>query len=185
VPQLGVALVLLALVLVSLWLVVWRLARVERRVDGLARSDDVQKIVEAAGSDARFRPLEEGIRRVADSLGRLPTPLEAKDLVPLQERLELLARVTDELRHHVDELRSRDPIAAAELGPGARVLRTLEQRGFDSIRILAQVLEDEAGEAARIPVEAHRAGMSYKGFVTLEDGRVAEVALKPVTEVFP
>jgi hypothetical protein len=184
VPPFGITLLVLGLIVALLWLVLQRVGRLDQRLGGTARQEDLSKLADSAASDARLKPIEEGVRRLGEAIARLPAPLEAKDLVPVQERLELLSRVVDELRHHVDELRSREP-GGADVGPGAKVLRTLEQRGFDSIRILSQVSEDEAGASARIPVEAHRAGMSFKGFVTLEEGRVADVALKPVTEVFP
>jgi hypothetical protein len=188
VSQFGVTLLVLALGLALLWLLVHRVGRLERRLEGLARAEDLKPVAqaaEAAASDARLRPLEEGVRRVADSIARLPSPLEPKDLVPLQERLELLARAVDELRHHVDELRLRGPQPPPDVAPGAHVLRALEQRGYESIRIVGEAAGDNSGEESRVPVEARRGGMSFKGFVRLEDGRVAEVALKPVTEVFP
>jgi len=196
--QFGVTLLILAITLALVWLVLQRVGRLEGRFEGLARTADVERVGAAAATsvasslttaaDERTKPLDEGLRRVGESIARLPAPLEIKDLVPLQERLEALIRAIDELRHHVDELRSRDPQAPAETAtasPGASVLRTLQQRGFESIRIVGEVAQDDAGEPSRVPVEARRAGMSFKGFVTLEDGRVGEVALKPVTEVFP
>jgi Na+-transporting methylmalonyl-CoA/oxaloacetate decarboxylase gamma subunit len=190
--QFGVTLVVLAVVLVLLWLVLQRVGGIERRFEGLARSEELQQVAraveaaaESAATDARFHPLEEGVRRLGDAIARLPVPLEAKELVPLQERLELLARAIDELRHHVDELRSRDPQASVDVAPGANVLRALQQRGFESIRIVGGVADEETSDAGRVPVEARRAGMSFKGWVTLENGRVGDISLKPVTEVFP
>jgi len=186
--QLGVTLLLVAVVLAAQWLLLQRLSQVDRRFDGVVRADDLRDLrtlAESAASDARLRPLEESVRRLSDAVAKLPAPLEAKDLVPVQERLEMLARAIDELRHHVDELRTRGPEPVVVPGSGARVLRTLEQHGFDSIRIVGQVAGEEGGDSARVPVEARRAGMSFKGYVTLAEGRVADVSLKPVTEVFP
>ena len=190
----GTLLLVLAITLVLVWLVLQRVGKLDARFDGLARTSDLERTAAiaaeaaaaaATASDERHKRLEEGLRRIAESVGRLPPALEPKDLVPLQERLEAVTRALDELRHHVDELRSRDPQVAPAVAPGANVLRTLQQRGFESIRIVGDVAEDDSGETSRVPVEARRDGMSFKGFVTLEDGRVGEVALKPVTEVFP
>jgi len=188
VSEFGVTLLILAVVLALAWLVLQRVGALGRGVRELARAEDLRALArsaEAAGSHERLQPIEESLRRLSDAVSKLPAPLEPKDLVPVQERLELLARAVDELRHHVDELRSRGPDAVAAVGAGAQVLRTLQQRGFESVRIVGEIADEEPGDSARVPVEARRGGMSFKGFVTLEGGRVESVALKPVTEVFP
>jgi hypothetical protein len=63
--------------------------------------------------------------------------------------------------------------------------KTLAQSGFDMVHVLSDVIDGSSAEELRIPVEAKRGGMTYKGTVTVADGRVTEVALKPATEVFP
>jgi hypothetical protein len=171
-------------VLVAVAFLAHRVGHVQRRVESLPRSEDLQQLVASASNESRIGSLEEGVRRLADQIIALPAPLDAKDLVPVQERLEELARTVTELRHYVDDLRTRMPVGSDDHGSGTRLLRALEQRGFESIHILGE-LSDESGEQLRVPVEARRGGMSFKGFVSLEDGRLTEVALKPVTEVFP
>jgi hypothetical protein len=159
------------------------------RIDSLPGPDDIRAaVVEvAAAASDRTRPLEEAVRRMGESLARLPVPAEAKDLLPLQERLELLARQVQELRLHIDELRARiaGTTSVEPVAPGLKLLRALEERGFESVHILAELAGDEGHELQRVPVEARRAGMSFKGHVTVEDGRLVEVALKPLTELFP
>jgi len=162
---------------------------------GLARFDTLPGIeqvrsalVEAAAAGAdRTRPLEDAVRRMGEVIARLPAPAEAKDLLPVQERLELLARQVQELRLHIDELRARvaGTTTVEPVAPGLKLLRALEERGFESVHILAELTGDEGHELRRVPVEARRAGMSFKGHVTVEDGRLVEVALKPLTELFP
>ncbi len=159
------------------------------RFDALPGSDDVRSAVAeavAAGVE-RTRPLEDAVRRMGEALARLPAPAEAKDLLPVQERLELLARQVQELRLHIDELRARvaGTTTVEPVAPGLKLLRALEERGFESVHILGELAGDEGHELQRVPVEARRAGMSFKGHVTVEDGRLVEVALKPLTELFP
>lgn len=158
-----------------------------RRLEELPRIEEIRSVIAAAAQPDQLRPLEDAVRRMGDALARLPTPAEAKDLLPLQERLELLARQIHELRLHVDELRSRAAggAAVAPVAPGARLLRSLEERGFEQVRILSELVGDDGAELHRVPVEARRGGMSFKGHVTIEDGRLVEVALKPLTEIFP
>ncbi|MSR46900.1 MAG: hypothetical protein EXS13_07540 [Planctomycetes bacterium] len=157
------------------------------RLDRLPTLADLKTISDAAMSDERLRPLADALRRMADQLASLPVPAEAKDLLPIQERLEMLARQLHELRLHVDELRARTPGGAGSepVAPGARLLRSLEARGFEHVHILGELVGDDGTELHRVPVEARRSGMSFKGHVTIEDGRLIEVALKPLTEIFP
>lgn len=164
-----------------------RVARVERGLVGLAKSDDLERIAQASAADARWKSLEDGLRRIGEQVAALPEPVEAKDFVPLQERLEELTRAVHELRAHVDDLRSRDLSGArtTPIGAGGRLLRSLEERGYEDVRVLGEVRDDEPGEPARVPIEARRAGMSYKGFALLEEGRIVDLALRPVTETFP
>ena len=46
-------------------------------------------------------------------------------------------------------------------------------------------LEDIGDEDAKVPVEAVRGGVTYKGYVVLRDGAIAEANLKPPYAIFP
>lgn len=183
-------LVIVALVAV---LLAWTAREVLRLRAGIAalaalpRLDDLRTLVDAAAAVERLRPLEETLRRMGEAVARLPAPAEAKDLLPLHERFEMVARQLDELRVRVDEVRARAPVAgaAAPVAPAQLLLRALEARGFERVHILGEIAPEEGGDPRRVPVEASRAGMSFKGFVTVEDGRLVEVALKPLTGIFP
>ncbi len=172
-----------------LWVItaVQRLRTLTHSLSTLPKLDDLRALVEQVQSNERIRPLEEAMRRIGDQLARQPAPVELKDLLPIQERVELLARQIEELRLHVVELRSRAPTSqsATPVAPGTRLLRALEERGFERVHILGEIVAEEGGDLRRVPVEAHRAGMSFKGYVTVEDGQLVEVALKPLTEIFP
>ncbi len=174
------------LVIVQRRLVQRRIERLEQDVATLPRGDELRGLIEAALPAARLVPVEEALRRLGDQVARLPAPVEPKDLAPLHDRLEQLARQIHELRHHIDELRARasEPSVAA-VSPGGRLLRQLAERGFEHVHVLGELGTEEGIEPVRVPVEARRAGMSFKGYVTLEEGRLIEVALKPLTEIFP
>jgi len=163
-----------------------RIRTLVARLGDLAKLDDLRAMAAAADPAERLRPVEEALRRMGDALAHLPAPVEAKDLLPVQERLEQLARQVQELRLHIDELRAQSPNAPiVPIAPGSRLLRALEERGFESVHILGELTNEEGHDPHRVPVEARRAGMSFKGYVTVEDGRLVEVALKPLTEIFP
>lgn len=171
----------------SLRAAVQRLRTDVQGLSSLPKLDDLRGLVDQAAAAERIRPLEEAVRRMGEQLARLPAPVEPKDLLPLQERIELLARQIEELRLHVVELRSRPAAGgtAAPVAPSTRLLRALEERGFERVHILGEIVAEDGGDLRRVPVEASRAGMSFKGYVTVEDGQLVEVALKPLTEVFP
>jgi hypothetical protein len=163
-----------------------RISAVSRRLDGVVREEQLAAMLRPLEQSERLRGLDEQLRGLRDDLARRPKALEASDLAPLIERIARLEVILGDLRIRIDEQRARTEYVADDEGglPG-RLQRSLAQRGFEMVHVLADVVEGSNAEELRIPVEARRGGMTYKGTVTVADGRVTEVALKPATEVFP
>jgi hypothetical protein len=163
-----------------------RISAVSRRLDGVAREEQLAAMLRPLEAGERLRGLDDQLRGLREELSRRAKPLEASDLAPLIERVARLEVMLGDLRIRIDEQRARTEYAGDDEGglPG-RMRRSLAQRGYDMVHVLADVIEGPSAEELRIPVEARRGGMTYKGTVTVADGRVTEVALKPATEVFP
>lgn len=163
-----------------------RVSALSRRFEGLSREEQVAALVKPLDAGERLRALDEQLRALKDDLSRRPKPVEVADLAPLVDRLARLEVILGDLRIRIDEQRARTEYTEHDEGglPG-RMRRTLEQSGFEMVHVLSDVVDGSSAEELRIPVEAKRGGMTYKGTVTVADGRVTEVALKPATEVFP
>ena len=175
-----------ALALALFALALRRIAALSRRFEGLSREEQVAALVKPLDAGDRLRTLDEQLRALKDDLSRRPKPAEVSDLAPIVDRLARLEVILGDLRIRIDEQRARTEYTEHDEGglPG-RMRRTLEQSGFEMVHVLSDVVEGTSAEELRIPVEAKRGGMTYKGTVTVADGRVTEVALKPATEVFP
>jgi hypothetical protein len=175
-----------ALALCLFGLALRRISAVSRRLDGVAREEQLAALLRPLDAGERLRGLDELLRAMKDELARRAKPLEAADLAPLVDRLARLEVILGDLRIRIDEQRARTESAGDDEGglPG-RMRRSLAQRGFEMVHVLADVIEGKSAEELRIPVEARRGGMTYKGTVTVADGRVTGVALMPATEVFP
>ena len=163
-----------------------RISAVSRRLDGIVREEPLAAMLRPLEQGERLRGLDELLRGLRDDLARRPKPLEAADLAPLVERIARLEVILGDLRIRIDEQRARTEYVDEdeEKLPG-HLHRSLAQRSYEMVHVLADVVEGSSAEELRIPVEARRSGMTYKGTVTIANNRVTEVALKPATEVFP
>jgi hypothetical protein len=177
---------LFALALLIFLAVLRRVGRIERRLEGALREEQVAALVRPLDAGERLRALEELLRGLRDQVAHLPPPLAAGDLTPLADRIARLEVVLGDLRIRIDEQRARTAYTSDDEGglPG-RMRRSLAQRGYEMVHVLSDVMEGATSEELRIPVEARRAGMTFKGTVTVADGRITDVALKPANEVFP
>ena len=163
-----------------------RVAALSRRFEGLSREEQVAALVKPLDAGDRLRTIDDQLRALKDDLSRRPKPVEAADLAPIVDRLARLEVILGDLRIRIDEQRARTEYTEHdEGGLAGRMRKSLEQSGFEMVHVLSDVVEGTNAEELRIPVEAKRGGMTYKGTVTVADGRVTEVALKPATEVFP
>jgi len=184
--ELWIALGLFAVALVLFAATLQRIRSVARRLDGLLREEQVAALLRPLDASERLRAIDEQLKAFRDQFAGLPRPLAAGDLAPLAERIARFEVILGDLRIRIDEQRARTAYTSDDEGglPG-RMRRTLAQHGFEMIHVLADVIEGATAEELRIPVEARRAGMTFKGTVTVADGRVTDVALKPANEVFP
>lgn len=163
-----------------------RVSALARRFDGLSREEQVAALVKPLDAGDRLRALDEQLRALRDDLARRPKPLEAADLAPLIDRLMRLEVILGDLRIRIDEQRARTEYEPDEEGGLAgRMRKTLAQSGFEMVHVLGDVVEGASADELHVPVEARRGGMTYKGTVTVAEGKVTDVALKPATEVFP
>jgi hypothetical protein len=188
--DLGLTLFLAAVFLVGFWVLRQRLALIEERTRQLPVEGEVDALLEP------LRQQLQAVRKLAVEMKALRT--EVVSLSERQSQEDLQGSVTEplrrleeelaELRRQSDQLLRRvspqDPLDAAD--PLTECLvRHLERDGYGFIRVLSDLEAADPIEEHRVPVEARRAGVLFKGVVTLYEGRVAEVALKPSYEAFP
>lgn len=184
--ELGITLVLFALALGLAVLALTRIRALAQRLPEFARADQLPALLKPLDPAERLRAVDEQLRTVREEIARLPKPLAATDLDPLLERVHRLEAMVADVRIRVDEQRARTAYSTEEEGGLAgRVVRDLEKRGFERVRLLHDVEVESSAEELRIPVEARRGGMTFKGTATVADGRVTDVALRSATEIFP
>jgi hypothetical protein len=154
--------------------------------DGMLREAQVAALLRPLDMGERLRAADEQLRALREEIARLPKPVVASDLTPLLDRFARLEVVLGDVRIRIDEQRARTEYAGDdEGGLHGRMRRSLEQRGFEMVHVLADPVDGAGTDELRIPVEARRAGMTYKGTVTVADGRVTDVALRAAHEIFP
>jgi hypothetical protein len=182
---LSVAVVLFALSQRGIGAIVRRLDALQGP-DGMVREAQVSALLKPLDLGERMRAADDQLRALREDVGRLPKPLVASDLAPLLDRLARLEVILGDVRIRIDEQRARTEYTGDdEGGLHGRMRRSLAQRGFEMVHVLADPVEGAAGDELRIPVEARRAGMTYKGTVTVADGQVTDVALRAAHEIFP
>jgi hypothetical protein len=186
------ALAATALAVVLFAWVLGRIGALGRRLDalqgpdGMLREAQVAALLRPLDMGERLRAADEQLRALRDEIARLPKPVVASDLAPLLDRFARLEVVLGDVRIRIDEQRARTEYAGDdEGGLHGRMRRSLEQRGFEMVHVLADPVDGAGADELRIPVEARRAGMTYKGTVTVADGRVTDVALRAAHEIFP
>ncbi len=154
--------------------------------DGMLREAQVAALLHPLDPGERLRAADEQLRALRDDVARLPKPVVASDLAPVLDRLARLEVILGDVRIRIDEQRARTEYTGDdEGGLHGRMRRSLEQRGFEMVHVLADPVDGAGADELRIPVEARRAGMTYKGTVTVADGRVTDVALRAAHEIFP
>ena len=154
--------------------------------DGMVREAQVAALLKPLDLGERMRAADDQLRALREDVGRLPKPLVAADVAPLLDRLARLEVILGDVRIRIDEQRARTEYAGDdEGGLHGRMRRSLAQRGFEMVHVLADPVERTAGNELRIPIEARRASMTYKRTVTVADGQVTDVVLRAAHEIFP
>jgi vacuolar-type H+-ATPase subunit I/STV1 len=143
-------------------------SRVEEQLAGLGEKLDM------LDHRNRLQEIEEALK--AASSREFPVVRVAEEVEPL-------------IKEAVESLDARLRELAASLKEDRRETRTelltrvLNDRGFRDVTVV-EVTEEEGGRA-RVSVEARRDGMTFKGPVTIENGRVVEQKLTPSYPMFP
>ncbi len=150
-----------------------QLDAVRQEVDNVAQ-DFAQSHAQAAPPPAPVEPPQPPVPLV------LPPPV---DLAPLSADVERLARevaqISTTLSQVNEEMRAQR---------GERVRESIERRlrnlGFQTVAVLADLQAIGPGPT-RITVAGTKAGISHKGYVVVEGGRVLEEKMTSSHEVFP
>lgn len=164
------AVLLLAGLLMIYQLLKTRMAAIEERLDQLAG---------AVRDSARAEPPPPPSAEVAP----VAPVAQQVDLTPLEQRLLEL----DDLVRGTNR-RLEDLLAEFHRERGSRLRETIERlfqgRGFQSIRILTD-LSEYSDETVRVSLEGVKGGITYKGFVQIENGAVVNENMTSSHEVFP
>jgi hypothetical protein len=138
------------------------------------RGEEVSRIVSTLErlSDLS-RDVEAGVGRLASRVDALESALGAR-----VDRLgeSLLARQL-EASHGSATSDRGDPLEA-------RLRAEFAARGFTVLRLMGDVAA-VGDEPTRVPIEAVRQGVTYKGHVVLAGGRIVDEKLSSGTDVFP
>lgn len=188
----GAALLVLAVLCTLLWSVLQRVRLLEQRLRETLRAADLDAhLGPVHESLARLAPLAEQVAEQARRLDALPPAATPAEVEALRQDLADLRQPLGELEHKLETvlrqvLRLSDAPGVEEESWRDRVRRALEAEGFVHVRLMRDdEPEEEADQRFRVPVEARRRGVSYKGAVTVAAGRVVDVALTPAYEAFP
>lgn len=160
------------------------------RLDGLAAElGALRRDVDAAGGAVKeLAARAEGLASAsAPAASELAEPALTVDfggqLDPLFDEVTRMRREVQGLGRRVGELAGE-----LETERGRRLGETIRERferqGFQSIRVLSDPSELEGAEA-RVPIEGVKGGITYKGYVLVEDGRVVDEKMTSSYEVFP
>ena len=131
-----------------------------------------------------------GIRDLKDELVSINKALkdtESERLLNLLEDireacLHIVQKVETPTVVKVPEDRAAEPVDLL-----SEIERRLQADGYMNIHLLAEASEppEDPGTEYRLPLEAHRDGVAFKGYVTIQDGRIVSERIKPAYEAFP
>jgi len=149
-------------------------------------SMESQALRDEVGS--RLGSLQECVDRMTAIETRLAGTAEREpEAVPDVEALaETLAdSVRPLIREALESLdgRIRSLAETRDAGVEGAVMKSLSERGFSDVVLTREATTAEG--RTKVIVEARRDGMTYKGPVILDDGRVVEQRLSPSYSMFP
>jgi len=159
------------------------------RLDALSAGiSSTRHDVDRLGTDVRAREVPKPSIPEDDELARPEdapaTPADVAARVdPIHDELLGLRREVQTLVRRVGEL-----TAEFETERNRRLEETIEERfqrkGFTSVRLLGSPSEEPVTNA-RIPLEGVKGGITYKGYVVIDDGRIVDEKMTSSYEVFP
>ena len=131
-------------------------------------------LVERSATLDRLETMEQSLRM---ALEREPASIDLKEQIrPML--IEVVESLDARLRNFTASLHQDQEESRGEL-----LRRVLGERGFSEITVVSSAETD--GGCSQVVVEAKRDGMSFKGPVLIEEGRVVEQKLRPSYPMFP
>ena len=128
--------------------------------------------------------------RLEEALGALQQPPRAGEGGEAVQVMEEIRRRVVRLEELVKSIRDAPPAEALPPPPERRGVRAevegwLLSEGFHDVHLPEDLSEVKDEGEYRIPLEAHRDGVAFKGEIVVRDGRVVEERLRPSYEAFP
>ncbi|MFH0944758.1 MAG: hypothetical protein V2A76_06130 [Planctomycetota bacterium] len=112
-----------------------------------------------------------------------PPPSVPVDLSPVHAALDEMRQELSGMERHLESM-AGDLARERSVHMREMVERRFYGRGYQSIRVVGEIPYG-LKEPMRLPVEGTKGGVTYKGFVMIEDGQIVEEKMSSSTEVFP
>ena len=160
--------------------------------------EHLQKLAGIRSVDDRLRVMDERLLQLVESLEKVRLVGVEARIDRLHEDLEDLREVTIAVRHAVVQLPLPPGAGSAAAGaaaapvvesPAAQIASAVEGRllqlGYGNLQILTDLTGAMSDRDVEVVVECDRAGMAAKGRVLVRNGRVRDVAIQTVAQMFP
>jgi hypothetical protein len=177
---------LLSVLWLAAFLLIWRLMRIrivalEERVLGFGQQlDHVRRTV----SEPRPAPVASNSNEARPATAiALDGLVDAVDSVreSQQEQAAAFARLTELVERLTGEVEQGRADRLED-----RIRARFAARGFSDVRILGDLAAAQEGTGQlRVPLESMKGGVTYKGFVVLEAGRIVDEKLTSSHDAFP
>jgi hypothetical protein len=131
-----------------------------------------------------------GIRDLKDELIAINKTLRENESERLLSLLEEIREACLRIERKVETpavLKVPEGKTAEPVDLFTEIERRLRADGYSNIHLLADEAEppDDPGAEYRLPLEAHRDGVAFKGHITIRAGRIVSERIKPAYEAFP
>lgn len=177
---------LLSVLWLAAFLLIWRLMRIrivalEERVLGFGQQlDHLRRTV----SEPRPAPVASNSNEARPATAiALDGLVDAVDSVreSQQEQAAAFARLTELVERLTGEVEQGRADRLED-----RIRARFAARGFSDVRILGDLAAAQEGTGQlRVPLESMKGGVTYKGFVVLEAGRIVDEKLTSSHDAFP
>jgi hypothetical protein len=158
-------------------------SRLERRMEQLAGElNGIQELKEK---------LDSILPEFEEKLGPIRQSLQMNEGESVSRQLKEIQGIVMKLEQKMDRHAAIKPVSDGDPGKPLDLYEEIEKRlkarGFKNISILVESPEEtesKEGEV-KLPLEAYRGGVAYKGFAILKEGRIVSEQIKPAYEAFP
>jgi hypothetical protein len=162
--------------------------------------EHMQKLAGLRSIDDRLRGLDDRLRLLGEGFEKVRLDRVEAHLDRLHDDLEDLREATADVQQAVVQIPAPQapvvlredpvaPVAASSEAPGERVRAMVETRllqlGYHDLQILTDLSALRAEHDIDVQVECERGGMPRKGRVLVRNGRVRDVALQSIVQMFP